>query len=334
MKEEAQVSGRAFSPFAAYLLGVRPRTRSGPAVSNHAIGSIMSLESKLSNWTAPSSDTEQEKQARTERMIREAINAHRPFDDASLNVFAKGSYANNTNVRTDSDVDVAVELLDLFYWEEATPGTHGNIDPYAGPWTPARLRAELEAALAARFGRIDASGSVAIQINSNTARVDADVVPCISYRFYFDGGGFREGTKIFPKTGAPIVNYPDQQLRNGRAKNLRTGNAFKKAVRIVKRLENEMSGANTFRELPSYFMECLTYNCPDHVFSASTWTEVLRAILVHVWDALQGSEEPADESARWLEVNECFYLFHPGQKWTRADGREFAKAAWNHVGFE
>lgn len=54
----------------------------------------MSLEDKLSGWTGPSSDTEKDKQDRTERMIREAINSHKPFDNCSLKVFAKGSYAN------------------------------------------------------------------------------------------------------------------------------------------------------------------------------------------------------------------------------------------------
>ena len=57
----------------------------------------MSLEDKLSGWTGPSSDTEKDKQDRTERMIREAINSHEPLNNCSLNVFAKGSYANNTN---------------------------------------------------------------------------------------------------------------------------------------------------------------------------------------------------------------------------------------------
>ena len=69
----------------------------------------MSLEDRLSGWTGPSSDTEQEKQERTERMIREAVKEHPAFDDCKLTVYAKGSYANNTNVRTDSDVDIAVQ---------------------------------------------------------------------------------------------------------------------------------------------------------------------------------------------------------------------------------
>lgn len=292
----------------------------------------MSLEDKLSGWTGPSSSTEQDKQDRTERMIRQAIDSHDPFNNCSLKVFAKGSYANNTNVRSDSDVDIAVECTECHYWEESEKGNHLPSGPYEGIWTPAKLRAELLSAMNAKFpGQVDSSGSTAIQINSNSARVDADVVPCFSYRYYMSHGT-RNGTKIFKTDGSSIVNYPNQQKENGTAKNNRTGYAYKKGARLLKRIENAMAQDGTFRELPSFFMECLAYNCPDNVFSHLTWTERLRAMLVHIWNSLQGDEEPT--SGRWKEVNEYFFLFHINQKWTRKDGRDFAKAAWNYFGFK
>jgi hypothetical protein len=291
----------------------------------------MSQEDKLTNWTGPSSDTEQEKQDRTERMIRQAIDSHSPFKNCSLKVYAKGSYANNTNVRSDSDVDIAVECSDAQYWEESEKGSHTAGKPYEGIWTPAKLRAELLSAMNAKFpGEVDASGSTAIQINSNSARVDADVVPCFSYRYYMKHGT-RDGTKIFKTDGSSIVNYPVQQLENGIAKNKRTGYAYKKGARLLKRIENAMAEDGAFRELPSFFMECLAYNCPDSAFVHPTWTECLRTMLFHIWNNLQGNEPT---SGRWLEVNECFFLFHSNQKWTRDDGREFAKAAWNYFGFK
>ncbi|CAJ1266670.1 nucleotidyltransferase [Escherichia coli] len=291
----------------------------------------MSLEDKLSKWTGPSSDTEQDKQDRTERMIRQAIDSHEPFRDCSLKVYAKGSYANNTNVRSDSDVDVAVECTEVQYWEESVKGNHTPGRSYEGIWTPAKLRAELLSALKAKFPeQVDSSGSTAIQINSNSARVDADVVPCFSYRYYMKSET-RDGTKIFKTDGGSIVNYPAQQMENGTAKNKRTGYAYKKGVRLLKRIENAMAEDGTFRELPSFFMECLAYNCPDTVFTHSTWTDCLRAMLFHIWDKLQGDEP---DFGRWVEVNECFFLFHANQKWTREDGREFAKAAWNYFGFK
>ena len=291
----------------------------------------MSLEDKLSGWTGPSSDTEKDKQDRTERMIREAINSHEPLNNCSLNVFAKGSYANNTNVRADSDVDIAVKCTDVLYWKESEKGNHTSGKPYEGIWTPAKLRAELVSAMKAKFpGQVDTSGSTAIQINSSSSRVDADVVPCFSFRYYMKSGT-RDGTKIFKTDGSSIVNYPIQQMDNGTSKNKTTGYAYKKGARLLKRIENVMAADGTFRELPSFFMECLAYNCPDHVFSHSTWTDRLRAMLIYIWDNLQGDEPDED---RWLQVNECFFLFDSDQKWSRKDGREFAKAAWNYFRFK
>lgn len=291
----------------------------------------MSLEDKLSGWTGPSSDTEQEKQDRTERMIRDAIDSHAPFNNCSLKIYAKGSYANNTNVRSDSDVDIVVECTDVLYWDEEESGIHTRGKPYEGMWTPAKLRLELTAALKVKFpNRVDDTGTTAIQINSSSARVDADVVPCFSYQYYLNSGT-RSGTKIFKTDGSSIVNYPAQQFENGIAKNKQTGYAFKKAVRLLKRIENAMAADGKFRELPSFFIECLAFNCPDSAFGHSTWTDCLREILLHIWDQLQG-EEPS--AGRWVEVNGCFYLFHAHQKWTREDGREFAKAAWNYFGFK
>lgn len=291
----------------------------------------MISEDILARWTAPSSDTEQEKQERAERMIRQAIDDHEPFRECSLNVYAKGSYANNTNVRSDSDVDIAVECTDVRYWKESkkgnyeTPGT-----PYNGIWTPEKLRTELILAMKKKFpGQVDTSGVTAIQINANTARVNADVVPCFSYRYYMENG-YRDGTKIFKVDGKSIVNYPLQQIRNGKDKNIRTNYNYKKCVRILKRIENAMAIEGKYKELPSYFIECLAYNCPDYVFRRLTWTDCLKDILIHIYNSLNGSE-PSEN--RWLEVNKCFYLFHSKQKWNRQDGREFAQAAWSYCGF-
>lgn len=294
----------------------------------------MTLEEKLGGWTGPSSATEQEKQDRTERMIREAVKEHAAFDSCDLKVCAKGSYANNTNVKTDSDVDIAVQCRNVFYWDEAVKGTHKSTGSYTGIWTPSKLRSELEAALKAKFpGQVDSSGSTAFRIDSGSARVEADVVPCFDYRYYFSSGNYREGTKVFKKDDSSLVNYPVQQLENGRAKNNRTKKCYKSAVRIMKRVENAMVIGDFHREVPSFFVECLVYNCPDSVLLRPTWTDTIRGVIIHIWNGLQG-DEPAEEPDRWLEVNECKFLFSDAQAWSRADGRDFAKAAWNYLGFK
>jgi len=265
-------------------------------------------------------------------MVKEAVKSH-PFGDCRLTVYAKGSYANNTNVKADSDVDIAIQCHNVEYWKEEEPGAHPPSTTYTGIWTPAKLRAEVTAALKAKFpGEVDESGATALTVRSSSARVDADVVPCFDYRYYFSSGGSRTGTNVFRKNDQSFENFPAQQLENGRNKNARTKNYYKQAVRILKRAENAMVTNGVHREVQSFFIECLVYNCPDAIFLRPSWAETVRDILVHVWDDLAGAE-PNEESEKWLEVSRCKYLFHANQKWTRADGRDFAKAAWNYLGY-
>ena len=180
---------------------------------------IVSNENQLISWTKPSSDTEQEKQDRTERMIREAISEHPEFYDCNLSVYPKGSYPNKTNVRTESDVDIAVQCSNAFYHN-----TDGNtIPPYRGRWTRSKLREEVGLALIAKFGnQVNTSGNVAIKVSSSSARVDADVVPCFDYRMYFNSGGYKAGAKIFFKDSNSTENYPQDHLEKGRSKNTGT----------------------------------------------------------------------------------------------------------------
>lgn len=292
----------------------------------------MSTEDLLSGWTKPSSSTEQEKQDRTERMIREATDAHSAFNGCQISVYAKGSYPNNTNVRTESDVDVAVQCSDVIYYDLEDPSMPRPGEPYVGPWTPGHLRSELTSALQSQFGdQVDATGNVAIKISSSTARVDADVVPCFDYREYFLSGGSRAGTRIFRKDGSHTNNYPQQHLEFGRTKNNRTNYNYKKAVRILKRAANAMESDQYHRRVASFLVESLVYNCPDSLFMRSTWTQTVRGLVAHIWESTQGEGEPANEENRWLEANQVKFLFHSAQKWSRRDARDFSYAVWNYL---
>jgi hypothetical protein len=266
-------------------------------------------------------------------MVKQAVDNHPAFRGCNLTVFAKGSYPNNTNVRVDSDVDIAVQFHELMYWGEATSGAHPAGGSYTGIWTPQKLRSELGQALEGTFpGQVNSTGSTAFRVNASTARVDADVVPCFDYRYYFSSSSWRDGSRVFKKDGSYVENYPQQQLDNGVAKNKRTGKSYKGAVRILKRVENAMVVSGDHGELPSFFIECLVYNCPDEILNRSTWVDTTKGIISHIWQECAGVE-PSDSDARWLEVSQCKYLFHSAQAWTRNDACTFAKAAWNYLEF-
>ncbi len=97
-------------------------------------------EDALASWTKPAFDNEDQKREYTERTIREVINGHPQLAKLPVNVYTKGSYRNNTNVRCDSDVNVAVELTSIYipeYAEEVTPQSVG-FEPYSGVYNGSR----------------------------------------------------------------------------------------------------------------------------------------------------------------------------------------------------
>ena len=72
-------------------------------------------EERLQSWTAPLSDTEKQRADNAIKMIRAAIDGSEELKHMDIEIFTQGSYANNTNVRSESDVDVCVMLKDVFH---------------------------------------------------------------------------------------------------------------------------------------------------------------------------------------------------------------------------
>jgi len=295
-------------------------------------------ETLLSQWIKPSSDSEKSQQDRAERMVREAINAHPELRDLDKLIYTKGSYPNNTNVRRDSDVDVVVELQECVYYDYrpgVAPPAPSPGSPYEGPWTPRNWRATINEALTDAFGSasVDTSGKVATEISSVPgSRPSADVVPSFLYHRYDDAArtSLEQGSCVFPTNGgAKIVNWPEQQLTNGRAKNVRTGQRYKNYVRALKNSENTLAASGTISNLPSYLMECLVFNVPDATLNTGTldkgFQETLRWLYLRLDDGTAQTE--------WVEPNWCKWLFKGVQKWTVGDAKTLVLETWNYLGY-
>ncbi|GAB2474020.1 nucleotidyltransferase domain-containing protein [Jatrophihabitans fulvus] len=289
----------------------------------------------LSQWIRPSSADEQTQQDRAKRMVTDAVKAHAPLSGANLYVYAKGSYANNTNVRRDSDVDIVVECQDCAYYD-FLPGVRAatpTLTPYEGDWTPSKFRAEVTAAINNAFGRSNVtSGTVALAISAVPgSRPSIDVVPSFDYFRYDDP--YRtvshRGSCVFPTSGAKIVNWPDQQLTNGRAKNQRTGSRYKNYVRALKNAENLLAIAGTISAKPSYLMECLVWNVSDWTLKSGTLDNGFRATLVELWQGLK--DDGGWEN--WTEPNQLKYVLRGGQKWSRADAKEVVLETWRYLDY-
>jgi hypothetical protein len=204
-----------------------------------------------------------------------------------------------------------------------------GIFPSNNPMTPSQLKAQVHRALGHVFGASTVTRqNRCLTVRETTRSLAADVVPCFTYRsFVGNPPTVRTGIVIYPDTGGRTPNWPKQNYDNGVRKNDATGRRYKKLVRILKRLENELVRNDISRPVRSYLIECLVHNVPNALFGNSTLTEDVRQALASIYVATND-----DEHARGLlEVNEFKFLFNPSQRWTRQQANAFARTAWAYV---
>lgn len=200
-------------------------------------------ESMLTNYSQPLSATEDGQCKNAIRMVADALKTlgftddnaaitplytdtfayslqmRRSSDSRNIKLFVQGSYANNTNVRTESDVDVAVIQEETFLPEYRKDSVYPQSGADYG-FTPAPAAAktfkdEVQEALKCKFGTDVERKNKSIKVHGNTYRKDADTVPCRRYRDYRqdyrrDASNFVGGVVIYPDNGGMIINYPEQ----------------------------------------------------------------------------------------------------------------------------
>lgn len=298
-------------------------------------------ESTFSSWTEPASNGEQERYERTRDAIRAALARNSRLSGYSFTVYPKGSYPNYTNVVRDSDVDIAAELTefrqnDFNYEAEGLTVQDVGLAPYTGGYSLSSFKDDVEAALVDIFGRAAVDrGSKAIHIRETSQSLKADVVPCVTHREYHSRTSWNEGIRLLndDKPFDRIINYPKQHLDRGVTKNDLTNRRYKRVVRILKRLENEMKDQGVIKAMPSFMIESAVWNVPAGSFTRpATWTGRVRNALAHIFN--ETLNDGCVRSDDWLEANGIKYLFHSSQGWSFRDAHQFAGEAWDYVGYE
>jgi hypothetical protein len=294
-------------------------------------------EDTFRSWARPSSDSEEQKYQNAERMIRDAIRADDTLSQHRIEVFAQGSYRNNTNVRLESDVDICVRLMDVFYSDFSSANGFAKADAgiVDATYSYAQFKNDVERALVGKFGRSTIRrGNKAFDVHANTYRVDADVVPCLEHRRYTrrDSQGeyqYLSGAEFLSDSGDRIINWPHQHYENGVTKNTATGSRFKFIVRGLKRLRNEMAdtGITAAKPIPSYLIECLVWNAPNRSFGHAEYLSDVDSVLGCTLDST-ATEAGCSE---WGEINELKYLFRWRQPWTLQQAHDFLGAAWKYI---
>lgn len=289
-------------------------------------------EDILTGFTRPPSDHEESKLANSERMVREAINEDPELNRMSIKVFGQGSYANDTNVRLNSDIDINVRLNDVFFYELPSgknPLDYGLNSP--NNYAFSTYKQAVENALVRKFGRSCVKREdKCLFVEGNSYRVDTDVVPTFRYKYFYSSGGNKEGVKLIADSGKSVVNYPLQHIDNGTIKNSETSKRFKRLTRIYRRVRYKMLDDNiaVSDNITSFLLECLVWNVPNYIFNGNqTWTDRLKSSIGHLYANTKEQEKCKD----WTEVSKELYLFHSGRKWSHSDVNNFLIQMWNYL---
>ena len=293
-------------------------------------------ESQLDTWSHQGSVTQSAATYQTLRNVLEHSDS--PYAHRSYSPFLQGSYGNDTNIYSDSDVDVVMRLDSVFYTDlssltESDKSTYeANRSPAQYSW--AEFRKEVIAQLTKVYGASVQPGSKTIFVAGSGGRRDADVLPAAEFRRYFRYASpseqhFAEGICFWLPNGTQIINYPKQHSANCTAKHQRTISWFKPTVRILKNMRNAMIAKGQFAGgvAPSYFVEGMLYNVPDVNFGTSYGDTVVNAL-----NWLNGCDRSKLECA-----NELYFLLHPTSPvtWRREQFETFLTALiqfWNSGG--
>lgn len=295
-------------------------------------------EDTLKSWTSPLSKTEEQRVENTIKMIKDAVTSYDKLSDCTMEIFAQGSYANNTNVRQNSDVDICVMLTSTFFCSYVDGKTDADYGYSEGSISYIDYKSYVVEALKKKFG----SDSVTVKnksicIDANSYHVNADAVPAFQYRDYkiigsTDPDTYVEGIKFFSKSGAVVINHPKDHIKNGIQKNNDTNYEYKKLVRIMKHIRNDMvdAGKADGDKITSFLIECLVWNVPNKkITESSSWAAAVQTAIAYLWNAINDGEHK-----EWGEVSERLYLFHSGRKWTDKETKDFLYDMYNYMEFE
>ena len=290
-------------------------------------------EETLKRWAKPANETEEQRISNAIKMIKEAIRSYDNLKHKDIEIFIQGSYANNTNVRTKSDVDVCIMLKDTFYSEYPNGYTREDYGFTEGTNSFDDFRKDIINALKNKYGTENIKlGNKSIKIESTSYRVEADAVPAFQYRNYkiinsTNPNWFVEGIKFYSSANDEVINYPKEHIKNGKQKNNDTHRRYKRTARIFKRIRHQMKQDGIYVKgcISSFLIESLLYNVPDFQFTYDEpWNNKIKDIIKYLQDA---------NKENYVEVSNRLKLFDDTRKWDIDSVDKFLKQMYNFLGY-
>ena len=281
-------------------------------------------EELLNKWAKP---TPNDKATQTYHKFKEIIES---VYHGEVEVFLQGSYSNDTNIKSESDVDIV-----MLYKDVQCNRTLYNPNAYDSRIK--LLRNYTYDLLNGKSNFILTKGSKTVKYAGNQNYLAVDLVPAAIYSGTAIGD---TGIAIYDsQDGYIYYNHPKQHIKNGSEKNANTNGNYKKTVRMFKWAKEKLVEKGLLRSnrAPSYFIECLLYNVPNNLFvnnNADCFLNVLRWL----YQNRNGLSKIKCQNGKHYLFNEGYVSFervYVYNKWNIADAQAYINALvnfWNNWG--
>ena len=285
-------------------------------------------EAQLDTWSHQGSITQSSTTYNAIKAVLEAANS--PYAGKDYTIFLQGSYGNDTNIFSESDVDIVIRLNSCFFHDLSnlpdeqkaafkaahSDATYGYRD----------FKKDVLDFLGDRYGSSVKPGDKAIIIEANGSRRKADVLVSTEYRRYYkflskSDESHTTGIGFYSADNTFIANYPNQHSANCTAKHQATNEWFKPMVRVLKNLRVRLvnDGIIEVGLAPSYYIEGLLYNVSNEKFGES-YEDTFINCINWTMDA---------DRTKFVCANEQYYLLREDSPvtWRDAKCSEFLSAA-------
>jgi len=280
-------------------------------------------ESQLETWAHQGSITQSSNTYNTIKSALESPDA--PYANRDYTIFLQGSYGNDTNIYSESDVDIVICLDSSFAYDivKLSDSEKKSFDTEysSAKYSCADFKKDVSVWLMSKYGSAAKPGDKAIKIAAGGSRRNADVIVSMTYRRYYNfdpvsGGEYTEGICFWNSKGTRIANYPKHHSANCTTKHQGSNKWFKPMVRVLKNMRSRMIADKLIDTglAPSYYIEGLLYNVPNDRFGTS-----YEDSFVNCFNWLINADEAARK--KLVCANEQYYLLRDNSPVTWEDAK-------------
>ena len=257
----------------------------------------MISEATLKQRSLPPSGTNN-KCKQTYFLVKERI--EQTLIDDNFDIFLQWSYANSTNIKEDSDVDIVVCRNNIhrdnfwFMGRNSNYLSQYNIDYSRKSFYDFKIK--VERALFWEFWNSITRKNKCLRLDiSNYNLVNADIVPTYELHKFINDWRYYPWIALFSDDGTYIENFPKMHQKNWEEKNQRTNWMYKDMVRLIKNCKAYYSDIynDNSKVISSFMIENCLWNIESNIYLTNYWTktnlcncvikELLRK-LQHPWD--------------------------------------------------